>query len=232
MGPYDPDGWSAADSAKDTAEQAPKTGRAAAGSLTSVQIRRKRPPRKCGPAAGLAPGAKRSAQAGETIGQAASRTTHPGPKPAHSTADTMPARETPQPEEITAYWSRLRGSRRYASTLDLDSDRIASDWPNSILFRCRPGSNALEPDTTYRPRQGGGSMAPDSEPEPGTIVLSPMMLQWLLSLAGEAVRHRRPVEDTEFFPSAKRSVGYRAVALPLSEDQTAIDHVLCHVRKA
>ena len=56
-----------------------------------------------------------------------------------------------------------------------------------------------------------------------------MMLQWLVGLAGEVVREGRPVEDVETFPSARKSVEYRALALPLSDDDSAIDHVLCHV---
>jgi len=160
----------------------------------------------------------------------AARATAPAPESAPGAVKST--HETRQPEDITAYWSRLCGSRPYPAASDLDSDRLASDWPNSILFRCRSGSDALEPDTTYRPRHSGESMAPGLQSESGLIDLSPMMLQWLLSLAGDAVRHRRPVEDTESFPSARRSIGYRAVALPLSENRSAIDHVLCHVRHA
>ncbi len=212
MGQDDLDSWSDVDTAEDPDAQAPKAGGAAASSLMSVQIRRvrKRPP--------PAPAA---AQAGEPLEHAAAR------------AGTVKStQETRQPEDIMAYWSHLRGSRPYPAATDLDSERLASDWPNSILFRCRSGSDALEPDKTYRPRHSGESMAPGLQPESGLIDLSPMMLQWLLSLAGDAVRHRRPVEDTESFPSARRSIGYRAVALPLSANRSAIDHVLCHVRHA
>ncbi len=218
MGRDDLDSWSDVDTAEDPDVQGPKAGGAAAGSLMSVQIRRKRTPRNRPPPA--AAEAENGAQAGEPRKHTAA------PGAVRST------QETRQPEDITAYWSRLRGSRPYPAASDLDSDRIAGDWPNSILFRCRSGSDALEPDKTYRPRHSGESMAPGLEPESGLIDLSPMMLQWLLSLAGDAVRHRRPVEDIEFFPSARRSIGYRAVALPLSANRSAIDHVLCHVRHA
>ncbi len=218
MGHDDSDSWSDVDTAADPDAQASKAGGAAAGSLMSVQIRRVRTPRKRPPPAAAQAGD--GAQAGEPLEHAAA------PGAVRST------QETRQPEDITTYWSRLRGSRPYPAASDLDSDRIAGDWPNSILFRCRSGSDALEPDTTYRPRHSGESMAPGLEPESGLIDLSPMMLQWLLSLAGDAVRHRRPVEDTESFPSVRHSIGYRAVALPLSANRSAIDHVLCHVRHA
>ncbi len=156
-------------------------------------------------------------------------------------AALRPAARTPQPaatapgngepkrsEEITAYWTRLRANRPYPAVSDLDPKLIAIDWPNSILFRCRAGSGALMPDMSFLPRQddGIGSNADD-----GKIQLSPMMLQWLVSLAEDAVRNQRPVQDTESFPSALRAIGYRAVALPLSDDGSEIDHVLCHVQQ-
>ncbi len=228
MGHDDLNSWSAVDTAADPDAQASKAGGAAAGSLMSVQIRRARTPRKRPPPAPAEAGG--GAQAGEPLEHAATRATAPAPEPAPDAVKST--HETRQPEDITAYWSRLRGSRPYPAASDLDSDQIASDWPNSILFRCRSGSNALEPDTTYRPRHSGESMALGLEPKPGLIDLSPMMLQWLLSLASDAVRHRRPVEDTEAFPSARHSIGYRAVALPLSANRSAIDHVLCHVQHA
>ncbi len=237
MGRDDLDSWSDVDTAEDSDAQASKAGGAAANSLMSVQIQRvrKRPP----PASAAARGGAQAGepQAGEPLEHAAARATAPAPQPTPQPTPpgagaVKPTHEARQPEDITAYWSRLRGSRPYPAAADLDSEQIASDWPNSILFRCRSGSDALEPDTTYRPRHSGETMAPGLQPESGLIDLSPLMLQWLLSLAGDAVRHRRPVEDTESFPSARHSIGYSAVALPLSANRSAIDHVLCHVRHA
>ena len=233
MGRYDPNYCSSIDGAPGPAKQTAATGDAAAGSLMSVQIRRSRLARKRPPPASAsapvtpAPKAERGAPADETLEQAGPRATAPASAPDY----TASTHETRRPEDITAYWSDLRSSRSYPSAAELDSDRIASEWPNSILFRCRSGSQALEPDTTYRPRRGSGPAALGPELEPGLIDLSPMMLQWLLSLAGEAVRLRRPVEDIESFPSMYRSIAYRAIALPLSENRSAIDHVLCHVRQ-
>ncbi len=132
-------------------------------------------------------------------------------------------------EEITAYWTRLRGSRPYPAVSDLDSELIAADWPNSILFRCRAGSGALMPDMSFLPRQDGGTGPSADE---GKIQLSPLMLQWLVSLAEDAVRNQRPVEDVESFPSAQRAIAYRAAALPLSDNGSEIDHVLCHVEQS
>jgi len=134
--------------------------------------------------------------------------------------------------DFVAYWTGLRGNWPYPAVSDLDPELIATDWPNSILFRCRAGSGALMPDISFLPRQNGDGNGLDPKADDGKIQLSPMMLQWLVSLAEDAVRDRRPVEDLESFPSARRAIGYRAVAMPLSDDHSEIDHVLCHVKYA
>lgn len=208
MGRHDPENWSATETAEnDEAQQVPAdtdTGSAAASSLMSVQIRRARPPRE-----------------------------HPLCGPAEVPEPATRAQDEARPAgEITTYWARLRGSRPYPSVADLDPDQIAVDWPNSILFRCRAGSDALEPDMSFLPRRGSVGAGLSQDSDDGRIQLSPLMLQWLVSLATDAVRSQRPVEDTESFPSLQRAIGYRAVALPLSDDRSAVDHVPCHVRQA
>ncbi len=234
MGGYEPDSWSAVDAAGNIDERAPDPERGKAGSLMSVQIRRSRPARKrplCHPAA--APEPERQARIDEPLEAASNQASEAAPPaPAPASSDVPAAQQARQPEKITAYWSRLRGSRPHPSVSDLDADRVAAEWPNSILFRCRSGSRALEPDMAFIPRPGGDTAALGRGGATGKIDLSPMMLQWLLSLAGEVVRNRQPVEDTDSFPSAQRSIGYRAIALPMSENRAAVDHVLCHVRQA
>ncbi len=133
--------------------------------------------------------------------------------------------------EITAYWTRLRGRRPCPAVSDLDPGLIAAEWSNSILFRCRAGSGALMPDMSFLPRQdSGGDLG--SRTDEAKIQLSPLMLQWLVSLAEDAVRNQRPIEDTEAFPSTQKAIVYRAIALPLSDNRSEIDHVLCHVKRS
>jgi hypothetical protein len=200
---------------------------AAASSLMSVQIRRTRAPRKrapCRPASSESIPSNTTgtpAPQAEAAKQALDPTTIP--PAARAPQPTAASREPRHVGEITSYWTRLRGNRPYPAVSDLDPDLIGADWPNSILFRCRAGSGALMPDMSFLPRQDTGG---------GKIQLSPMMLQWLVSLAEDAVRNQRPVEDMESFPSAQRAIGYRAVALPLSDTGTEVDHVLCHVKQA
>lgn len=159
----------------------------------------------------------------------------PAPAPAPS-IDRSPPAETPQAdapaepakrEDIVTYWSGLRGGRRYPATSDLNDDRVAAVWPNSILVRCRAGSRALEPEKIYSAK-GGERHQATSFLGSKNLNLSPLMLQWLLSLAAEVVREGRPMSDEDMFPSLTGSIPYQAVALPFSQDQSFIDHVLCH----
>jgi hypothetical protein len=144
----------------------------------------------------------------------------PAPAPSVSPA---PARNN----DIVAYWTRLRASRRFPRSSEIDAATIAESWPNSILMRCRPGSRALEPDKVF---MSGEAVSPGLTGlrGRGRSNLSPMMLQWLLALAGAVVRESRPMNDVETFPSVKRVVHYRAVALPFSDNEDVVDHVLCH----
>jgi hypothetical protein len=194
----------------------------------SVQIRRTRAPRK------RAPGEPAPCGPAGTPGKQAldPAALQPAARAAQPAAGTTGSGEPRRGGEITAYWMRLRGNRPCPAVSDLDPELIAADWPNSILFQCRAGSGALMPDMSFLPRQDGGRDGLGPKADDGKIQLSPMMLQWLVSLAEDAVRNQRPVEDLEFFPSAQRAIGYRAVALPLSDDHSEIDHVLCHVKYA
>ncbi len=152
----------------------------------------------------------------------------PRPSPAPPPETAAPTPRVSRPEGIVSYWLRLRGSRRFPSKADLDQDRIVADWPNSILMRCRIGSKALEPEKVFAGPDKASPTASAGTSQ-AAMDLSPMMLQWLLTLAGDAARDRRPMQDTEEFPSRNQSIRYGAFALPFSDDQSQIDHVLCHV---
>jgi hypothetical protein len=134
-------------------------------------------------------------------------------------------------EGLVAYWASLRNGRSYPNATDLDQRRLAAEWPNCILMRRRSGSKVLEPEMIFSGPSETALGRTGSETT-GAVKLSPMMLQWLISLAGEALRNESPVEDTEAFPSARKSIRYHAIALPLNEDERRNNHVLCHVRLA
>ena len=49
---------------------------------------------------------------------------------------------------------------------------------------------------------------------------------------GEAARAGQPVQDSETFRTPEGTHAYKIVALPLSDQQTRVDHVLCHLTRA
>ena len=230
--------------------RAKRSGPAASGSLTSVLIRRRVTPSPA-PDVSVPPNVEVQPQAPTAMEPEAGRSPvveqreieqpiQPAPAPAPEAPSAQAAAPNPEPpvsaqapephrrEDIVTYWKRLRNGRHYPSTADLDDARITADWPNSILIRRRPGSRALEPDKIYAERRDDEDPLADLDEDHG-LNLSPLMLQWLVSLAGEVVREGRPMSDDDMFPSRRGSVRYVAVALPFSEDQSFVDHVLCNI---
>ena len=74
--------------------------------------------------------------------------------------------------------------------------------------------------------QNGGDRPEDR------IDFTPMLTEFILTLGRQASRSGRPIKDSENFPSPTGEVRYRIVAMPLSDDDKDIDHVLCHVGRA
>lgn len=198
----------------------PGSGSAPVESLASVQIRRRTPPkaRQAGRKARRVPAAAVDGQ-GNRAGDAENRP-----------ADTRAAVRHTQ-AQLVDYWTRLRGSRPIPTISDLETREIEANWPDSILLRCRAGSDALQPEQTFRGLSNPEPSWPPSGEEADGVELSPLMLQWLLSLAQEVVSDGVPVQDGEAFPGKLRAIRYHGVALPFGEDQSKIDHVLCHVRR-
>lgn len=220
-----------------------------AGSLLSIKVRRRAPPRSKaefhprGSQASV-PGAASDSNPANLDGpmfppappapeaaidpidhEAHDRDDHFDPRP--KTPAEPPRRR--RPDEIVNYWSQLRAGRHYPNLADVDLARIAADWPNSLMIRRRAGSRVLEAEHIGGARPSSSGPAWNEDGGETAIELSPMLLQWLLSLAGEVIKTKRPMGDTESFPSLRKSVLYRAFALPLSDDQKEIDHILCHV---
>ena len=130
------------------------------------------------------------------------------------------------PDDIATYWSELRNGRRYPSYGDLDLTTVAINWPNCLLLRNTGG--AFQPDATFLQRmraQHPSRYGIEVEP----IEFSSMVVEWIVAAGLKAARSGGIQRMSEVFPVQRKSVTYRVVALPLSEDQRVINHVLCHV---
>jgi hypothetical protein len=162
------------------------------------------------------------------------------PRPVPTAAETLAAARTAQqqmraadlpkhPGDIYGYWTRVKNGRRFPSRADFDAEQVAEHWPNSMLLTCGSGigagshgnfSSVLRLDANRRNR-----------PEENLNFTS-MITEWILTTGGEAARAGAPVQDTEVFPTPEGTHAYKIVALPLSENQTRVDHVLCHLSRS
>ncbi len=131
--------------------------------------------------------------------------------------------------DLYGCWLRAKNGRRFPSRADLDAEQLAENWPNSMLLTCATGSSLGGDSGRFSQvaRLGDVRRAPGEE-----INFSTMITEWMLAIGGEAARVGQPVQDTEVFPSPDGTHAYRIVALPLGDQQSQVDHVLCHLTRS
>jgi hypothetical protein len=133
-------------------------------------------------------------------------------------APIPPTPPHPTLDDIVAYWDAARNGRRFPAWPELDAKRIGDNWPESLLLECVAGSG--------RGRQVRG-MSRLGKPSNGSVVAyTSSMIEWILSLAGEAASTGEAIEDTEEFRSPEGAARYRAILLPLGSEAGGVDRVL------
>lgn len=137
-----------------------------------------------------------------------------------------------QAPDILSYWMELRNGNRYPTWQSLDTMKIGKFWPNCVLVHCdrTAGRLQLEPSFSNELRQAARRANPLRDFS-SDIDFTPMVVDWVLSLARDVANTAKPAHGTEYFPSVFDEIPLRVIALPLSEDQVEIDHVLCYVQK-
>jgi hypothetical protein len=129
--------------------------------------------------------------------------------------------------DLYGYWTRVKNGRRFPSRADFDAEQMAENFPNSMLLTCSAnGGSQVNFSSILR-------LGANRRSQPGeTLNFTSMITEWILAIGGEAARVGTPVQDTEVFPSPDGTFAYKIVALPLSEQQTRVDHVLCHLSRS
>lgn len=131
--------------------------------------------------------------------------------------------------DIYGYWARMRDGRRFPSWADMDPAEIAYHWPNCFLLTCERSAEQRRSVIARATRV----TSPETPANPLLeIAFSGAMVDWVLKVGREVIEFGQPLRDSETFDSASRAPTYRIIALPLSERQTAIDHILCWVSRA
>ncbi len=184
-----------------------------------------------GPAASLAriairgPGRAKVAHPKQAIPQEPSQSAE-APTPAHNG------------EDILVYWRRLKSERPYPCWSELEPAQIVHHWPDSVLLKLIASGGPLpnpELEASFsevlRHHKAEGEQARGALDGPG-LRQSTFLTEWIIALGRESANARRPMEDRQAFPTWKGDVVFRAVALPFSDNQRDIDHVLCHVARA
>ena len=149
-------------------------------------------------------------------------------KPAVQPRATVTRPEETAPRNIVEFWSRLKKGRRWPARSDIDAKQVGMYWPNSVLMRV--GENGLpwqfEPLMSDVMR-GGGRGFHTGEIEFGNS----LVMEWILGLGRGTQQSGQPQEDADMFPTDSGEVRYRAMTVPLGEDDDTISHVFCHVLK-
>jgi hypothetical protein len=129
--------------------------------------------------------------------------------------------------DLYGYWTRVKNGRRFPSRTDFDVEQMAENFPNSMLLTCGAnGGSQVNFSSILR-------LGANRRSQPGeTLNFTSMITEWILAIGGEAARVGTPVQDTEVFPSPDGTFAYKIVALPLSDQQTRVDHVLCHLSRS
>lgn len=185
-------------------------------------------------------GETRTLSRSEMIARAARQSARPAARPTPTAAETLAAARTAQqqlrsadlpknPGDIYGYWTRMKNGRRFPSRADFDAEQVAEHWPNSMLLTCGTVIGA----GTHGSFSSVLRLGANRRTQPGDdLNFTSMITEWILATGGEAARAGTPVQDTEVFPTPDGTHAYKIVALPLSENQTRVDHVLCHLSRS
>jgi hypothetical protein len=144
--------------------------------------------------------------------------------PTEPVAEMLPVEDhaaAPEPEAAPSgadalidYWDELAGDRLFPAFAELDGERVAEYWPNTVLLTF--GVNDM-------PR-----MTRLGEPD-GAVEYNLMVTDWILSRGRQAAERGEALEEEQRFPMGRGRVRYRLVLLPCSNDGGRVDHMLCHV---
>jgi hypothetical protein len=133
--------------------------------------------------------------------------------------------------DIQGYWARLRDGRRWPAWEDMDAGMVAQVWPNSFLLTCQAGGEGGKGAPVVAQAMRVDREAPPAG-SPHDLPITPAVIDWIRSVGAEVAASGLPARHAEQFGTPRGSLLLRLHALPLSDDQTRVDRVLCHVARA
>jgi hypothetical protein len=143
-------------------------------------------------------------------------------------AQQQAAERTRQGNDFYSFWAQRKNGRRFPSYGDFDAKQIAELWPNTMLLSCGIIGGGNVNFTQVMRLTGTPATAEGAE----EVNFTPMLTEWMLAIGREAATGGKPVQDIETFQNPSGSSSYRIVALPLGNEETQVDHVLCNLARA
>ena len=143
-------------------------------------------------------------------------------------AQQQAAEKARQGNDFYSFWAQRKNGRRFPSYGDFDAKQIAELWPNTMLLSCGAVGGGNVNFTQVMRLTGAAATAEPAE----EVTFTPMLTEWMLAIGREAVSAGKPVQDIETFQNTVGSSSYRIVALPLGNEETQVDHVLCNLARA
>lgn len=150
----------------------------------------------------------------------------PSVQPTRPAAGIVRSEQT-APRNIAEYWERLRKGRRWPPRGDIDPKQIGLYWPNTLLMKVGVNGDPWRFESLISGIMRGGGQSFHN----GEVEFNSMVMEWILSIGRSTQRAGKPVEDADSFPTAAGDIRYRAMAVPLGDNDAAVNYVLCHVAK-
>ncbi len=165
--------------------------------------------------------------------QPAAAPASPPPQPAAPEPPAPPQEEafSRMPQGLLKYWMSLTNGRKYPSWSNFEPAKVADFWPNSMVLTCGPPDHRGEVTILKVTRIADQNVTPSASGA-NRVEYTPMLTEWILSLGKAAASSGKPMQESDRFPTNEGLVRYQIILLPLSDEQTRIDHVLCHVYRA
>ena len=132
------------------------------------------------------------------------------------------------PQGLVKYWMSLTNGRKYPSWENFEQAKIADYWPNSMVLTCGPADGRGDVTISKVTRIADQNVTPSTSGA-NRVEYTPMLTEWILSLGKATAGAGKPMQESDRFPTNEGIVRYQIILLPLSDEQTSIDHVLCHV---
>ncbi len=132
------------------------------------------------------------------------------------------------PQGLVKYWMSLTNGRKYPSWENFEQAKIADYWPNSMVLTCGPPDGRGDVTISKVTRIADQNVTPSTSGA-NRVEYTPMLTEWILSLGKATAGAGKPMQEADRFPTNEGIVRYQIILLPLSDEQTSIDHVLCHV---